>query len=233
MSSFVYYLSGEISLNDKIIKKHELEYLFDGSSCSKATQTTQKGPDGLSGLCFCFEGDISLSVLMDGIEWAKLNDKTYVGYNVKHLPTPDRLLKKNITPGNHIVTLADNNSWIVPVARHINGSSQFTSWDRVDGEWVSGNVMVEHRELFDKACEIWDTLVSGEKEVVLTDVLDTAVLALSKNYRASYIEFAKMGTLTTSSAAEVCKALCDWPALEELKKKVERGELSLNAGEEE
>ena len=164
-------------------------------------------------------------------EWTAAPDAAYwIGFLRSDLPRPQDLVRAKVMPG-HPVCLADGNLWTVPVARLLDGAPALPrrlTWD--GASWQPGDVLERYADLFGAACRCWDAL-SQDGEVTFDESCDVAVLALAINYRVGPAEVSALGLFDNTSHIEVVKAMLDWPALEEVKKKLDSGELSSVPGD--
>jgi hypothetical protein len=149
-------------------------------------------------------------------------------------PKPMDLARKEMI-GGHDVKLPDGNLWTIPVCREFQESGQYRIAlpQKMDldasGEWVTDVIVAKHQQLWDASCDWFDFIIanSGDEsdetiEVMVSDVADSCVLALSTNYRVSKIEVAMLGLLTSVSRADVMNATIDLPAVEDQLKKKEQ-----------
>ena len=152
---------------------------------------------------------------------------------------PAHLLRRDALRG-HLVTLADGQEWQIPVARGASEREgelvcyvnlpQYTEVDDA-GEWREGAIVPRYAELWQHACDWWDTLrgarVEGEGDetqagLSFAGLHDAALAALAANYRLGKPEASLLRLFTKPHAVEVLKALVDWPTVAEfLKKKAE------------
>lgn len=180
-----------------------------------------KGPGGASGVAFC----TSASRPGPMPRWEPYPGKPglWIGWDPEAPPGPAELARADQHAG-HPVRLADGSSWVVPVARHPSGASPFPramKWS--EGGWHVGAEPADklHLRLWEAACDFWDRLVTAagpeeEAEVTLDEQADLAAAALSVNYRVSPFELGALGLVTTSTVADVCLALVDFPSLRKL-----------------
>lgn len=231
--TILYYSPNTKMVTADAARRLGLGYAFEsgGPACLEA----HKGPDGGHGCIFVFPdaaGDHPPIHVTDRHEWIQLpGSGVYVGVDPDQLPTPESLARREQIDG-HFVTLGDGCEWLVPVARMISGATPLPrrlAWDGT--EWTPGDVMPKYRELFGAACRLWEVLSGGDAaELTLSTECDIAATALAINYRIGPAEISLMGLFSTQTEANIAKALIDWPALMELKKKLDAGELSSEPG---
>lgn len=201
----------------------------DGGGCE--TTEVFNGPLG-AGVFFSFAG--ANTQLGNGAVWREIPGKggLSVGYLPEKKPKPRDLERANMLSG-HATQLGDGHKWLIPCARRIDGSTPLERGIEWDGSsWVGGDVVAHQQELYAQACKVWDSIMrsidgaDAEEDVRLkvNDECDIASMALGTNYLLGPAEISLLGLLTTHKMAQVCLALVDWPALDELKKKEEQGE---------
>jgi hypothetical protein len=158
----------------------------------------------------------------------------WVGFSSGQRPTPADLARKQQLSG-HRVRLADEQDWLVPVARKVvDPAAEALDWFcalptqvAVDdaGQWTIDQPLARYAPLWRIAVGWWDASVAAEiTEVGATfdfrNMLDDTVSALQANYRLDRIECVLLELLTIQHARDVLNALIDWPTVVEwLKKK--------------
>jgi len=243
MRSILYFVAGRSGMSAEHLPEVSLGYLGISGVVSR---TVTRGPGDQAGVVFAtYEPPKSTEELMPGYyperqEWAAFPTgkqdacpTIWMGVEKGKHPGPEDLARREPFQG-HEVVLGDGQSWMIPVVRALAGYSPLPRKLQWDGaSWSPGDVMPAYQQLFEGACHIWDVLAkTTESTVTLTDECDMAVQALGLNYRLGPGEVSLLGLLNTRTEGEVVLAALDWPALEALKKKVEAGEPSLNAGDE-
>lgn len=231
MASFLYYLPGPSpTIKPADADAAGLGYLRmrGGFNCAR----TDSGPDGQHGVVGRLDAG---AVLADRARWMRVPDSpAWVGYDPQCLPTPGDLLREKPHDG-HWVVLEDGNEWLIPVARYVNGASPLPKRLAYEnGTWKSGDLLPRYTEFFAAACRFWDTLLgeaSEDNQITFNDEVSLAAEALALNYRVGPVEISLLGLLSTQSESEILKAVVDWPAVEDFKKKVESGEVTLPPGE--
>jgi len=235
MAGFLYFIPGVPGVTQETLDKLGLGSFIDVNcgQCNVSDGPAKKGGIVIAGTPEHPQGKAATPGYYPKIqEWTPEPEKRYwIGYEKANRPQPVDLERGDIIAG-HSVKLADGNIWQVPVARAINGSTPLPrrlSWNGKG--WIYGDVLEQYKELFAQACRIWDLIVEAEKaEVTLTDECNVAAMALGLNYRLGPLEISFLGLFDTRTEVEVVKAVIDWPMLEEVKKKLELGEISLDAG---
>jgi len=135
-------------------------------------------------------------------------------YNGK-IPTPEDLGKTQQI-GGYFITLDDGHKWLVPVARYLDGSSDFPKrigWGK-DGEYVE-----EPLPRFQSLCETAESLFQQylhEGDTPISQEMYTAAAeALQVNYAVDKVGFGLIGVLTTSNVSLVLSSLFDFPRVYE------------------
>lgn len=169
----------------------------------------------------------------DRQKWRRVpHSSACVGYDTEHPPTPADLARAEQLPG-HWITLGDGHKWLCPVAR---------AWDDIGdgqrgfrcalpqrstlddaGNWQPGEVVEQHRKLWEMAGQWWDVKAgAAAKDASIIQFApghDAAVKALAANYHVSAAECALLGLLTVPVVVSILDALIDWPTLAEWQKK--------------
>jgi len=201
-------------------------YAVDGESTPPCTGM-MPGPDTGQGVLLTV-GGITPAAAGPACDWTQIHGATaWLGLSGER-PGPADLARKSQRDG-HAVRLADGNEWLVPVARALDGTTPLPRRLALsaEGVWVFGDVTEEFAGLYADACRVFETFC-GEAEddgaVLVSEGVEIAVRALAVNYRIGPAEISALGLFTSESQADVLKALVDWPALDELKKKLDSDE---------
>lgn len=236
MGALHYFFPGENAAPVEVFRAAGLGHLFDGrTSSSWAGMSPGPGPGGAPG-AVATVGTPPHPVCVEGIEWQDCG-RYWLGHNPASPPTPAELERDDAVDG-HFVRLADGNDWLVPVARHYDGSTPLPRpirWHHERG-FEPGEVVKRHRDLFAGAQLVWDALMGADESGAYTvnTEYDLLAVALGTNYRIGPAEIGALGLLETTNRIDVLRALCDWPAIEELVKKKEgaAGQPSTHGAEE-
>lgn len=223
MAGLLYHFP-EKKVGRHLFERAGLVHALEGRSVG-TVGTTARGPSGREGCIVappCPRGHAPAPQAADGATWVQVpGQDVWLGWLPDARPSPQDLARATQVPG-HEVQLADGASWLVPVARRVNGSSALPRALRWDGQaWSAGDVVAAHARLWGVACRLWDALLSAsEGGTVTLDVeCDAVALALATNYRLGPPELSALGLLTTAARDEVIKALVDLPVLEALQGK--------------
>lgn len=237
MAGLVYFVPNQAPAVAKReqFAKIGLGYAFEADA--GAAQVTS-GPNGQPGIVLA---DKSLPENLRGYypqqqKWMAIPQHpagAWVGLFEADRPKPVDLARKQQLAG-YSVTLADDQTWLVPVARKLRPDGDRLPWycalpTRLGfdsaGEWDEGRPTQRYEALWDLACRWWDAVVSAEvrEETAIfqfVNLADGAVAALQANYRVHKVECVLLDMLTLEHAREVLNALVDWPVvIEWLKKK--------------
>ena len=220
MGAFLYFLPGKNAAHVAALKDAGLGYLFDGSA-SATTGSMEPGPGGTRGAVVVVGSPPPVLHVPQGVEWQDCG-KYWLGYDPENPPTPQDLEREELVDG-HDVGLADGNLWLVPVARHYDGSTPLPrpiKWHPERG-FEPGEVAKRHRDLFAGAQQAWDALmgISEDGAFAVGDEYDLLSVALGTNYRVGPAEIGALAILLTTNRIDVVKAVVDWPGLEEFLKK--------------
>ena len=231
MNDLLYYIPAKKVVTPEMAGSLGLGYAVShtGIDCVEISP----GPDQQHGVLFRFSaGGFNGS---ERAKWEQIpNSTAWLGFDPAHPPSPADLARPKQMNG-HFVRLADGNDWLVPVARAISGASPLPRRMKWDGsQWQTGDLLAQYTELFAQACRAWDTIVGATSDglATFTDECNLAAMALAINYRIGPAEISTLGLFDTASEVEVIKALVDWPALEEIKKKLAAEKSSLTPGVE-
>ena len=145
----------------------------------------------------------------------------WIGRMIAKPPRPLDLMRRGPVDG-YVVELADRQSYIVPVARSLDGATPLPQKLRLgaDGQWAKGDVVERFAGLWKRACRSWDLflaesgrLADGQSVEPGTEqeLIEIAVYALAVNYRVGPAEVSVLGLLDTQIASAVCRCIADVP----------------------
>jgi hypothetical protein len=149
------------------------------------------------------------------------------------LPHHARVRPQDLARGQqldgHLVRLADEQRWLVPVARKALPTDEqplryavpLPKAIGVDeaGDWSENAILARYAPLWAIAKDFWNAIIVAEiadddsAALELRDVMDPAVFALQANYRISKVEVSMAALLTFEHALSVLRAVVDWPTL--------------------
>ncbi len=160
----------------------------------------------------------------------------WTGYFIDSRPGPEDLVRGEIVPGED-VRLGDGNLWHVPHAIdfHGPGLSRVMELDD-DGRWVAGEVVPEHRALWDLAWQWRDALDElcrwgdahkdsggnpqfdgfSDERMTADWIFSRSVHVLQTNYVVGQAEAAMLGLFVTGGQWTVLQALCDAQGLRQI-----------------
>lgn len=238
----LYYVPGEkrgMATKPDQLAAAGIAYAFEKTPT--ATEVTT-GPAGREGVVLVADAtDVRAGYYPHEQEWRKVpGSDSWVGRELDKPINPVSLARKQQFTG-HLVTLADGQAWIVPVAR--------SAWERdgelvgagcalprvttVDdeGNWIVGDVRQEYATLWAVAERVWDQMTSqiaalqGESDEDVTvridfaGLNDAALLALATNYRVGKAEVAMLELFDTDCVIQILRALVDMPTVDAFLKK--------------
>lgn len=238
MPGFVYFLPNKTRLDAKLDKLRELGlgYAFEERAVGAEVQHSPSGERGVVVGDPAHVTENHLGYFADRQTWQKIPGKEiWVGFATASPPTPADLARQQQLLG-HWVKLADDQRWLVPIARRVVPEDYHLPWYCAlpqsvgldeHGEWVANQPLARYAPLWRQALAWWDAmsaaeLVDNKAQLDFAGLLDAAVLTLQANYRVSKIECALLALLTIEHAREVLNALIDWPTITAwLKKKAD------------
>jgi hypothetical protein len=237
MSCFLYYLPAAASATDEILDGLGLAGVLEGARVARPVMNN--GPDGGAGLvvtapCLKWGGvESRIGYYPDKQRWRKAPGGGYwIGYETA--ARPRRVdLQRDIVIAGHDVRLTDGASWVIPLARRIDGGTNLDCAFSLDdaGEWVE-TPLAKYDRLREIAGRAWATVLNEKRieeraaaEMIdETELVELAVEVLSTNYRVGRLEVAELELLTRMRAIEIMAALVDVPALEEFQQEIMRND---------
>lgn len=203
-----------------------LAHAFDSLPSQKAVSN---GPDGMNGwLLIPANQDLSTQKVDRANQtWRRVSARIdperrwWVGFWNDQLPKPEDLARAKQIDGE-LLKLADDNSWLVPIAKQYYQNDGLVSWRtpiprRVeltdDGDFVYGAVLPRYARLFESALAFEDAraraageAVEGEKaQFTFANLSESAAEAIATNYRVSLAELMALGAWSDETPAEVMR----------------------------
>jgi len=252
MSAPLYFFAGKTiadvlpnrqDFNTSLLAMYGLGYTLGSlpaSGCSRSEIPEMNGPGDSSGLIVC-PNTAGVPAKRTGHspefqEWhCVLNEPNlWIGLDKEHPPVPADLVRATILPG-HPVTLADGQSYAIPVARSWMGGQVLPGepthatklptdilYDAND-ELVTA-LLPRYQNIWDRSAKWWDVFFSEApeaKEMKFSEVLDDCLMLLGVNYRYGRREHAAMRLFNTDGSTweQVLAAACDLPLMEANAKK--------------
>lgn len=224
MSGFAYFIESRAAINRAGLVELGLGYAFAGAPC--AVRSTTSGPGDAPGVVVACEAS-DAGYFPGKQSWRRLrgpvNARIWIGqYDDREPPGPDWLRTPEQLPG-HLVTLRDGRQWLVPCARQFaDGEQRRAVPARLDidgdGRWISGDVLPEYSRLWHAAERFAEWFLAGDQAgaLLIGDLTDYAVAALSVHYRLGPVEAAMLGLFDDRglAAREVMLAAIDWPTMQ-------------------
>jgi hypothetical protein len=242
MAGLLYYLSGRSGQpNLADLRGWGLGYAFEVDP--EVGQCVRGGPDAGGGLVLADPRQRNrVGIYLNDQKWLRMPapllpegaPTTWVGYETARPPGPAELAMARQIPG-HLVRLRDGNDWLCPVARGSVDVGDALRWckalpsctgvDEETGQWVRGDVVPEHSELWSLAQRWWDVWIAagvssaelreaGDPEPKVDvdfDIRNVAEAALATNYRVSRVEVALLALFDETVERDIANALVDWP----------------------
>ncbi len=231
MNGFIYYVNdpGRQQLTLDELQAWGLGYAFDERPTFRGCHS---GPDDGQGLTFADSRIGGLGYAPDGQTWRKippalLADEAppiHVGYFNERRPGPADLERRRTLAG-HLVELGDGEKWLCPAAiavdedaEEFNPQGRLPAVSDVDenGKWQTSAVRAELAELWTIATTFFDRFMAGVEveggiKFDFDGIHESAVAAITANYRIGPIECAMLRLLDEHACIEVLQALIDWP----------------------
>ena len=196
-----------------------------------ANKVMAHGPDGGAGIVLSIHtyargGEQADALVLEGRQtWTPCDEgKYWIGWRTDKPPAPADLARREQIAG-HAVKLGDGNEWIIPLARVINGGTEFPKRLTLGpgGMWVE-TILPQFVEFCAKAESVWRGISgaveraddSGESKVdaeIGVDDTAFAIEALALNYAVGSWEASALGLLTTHTRAAIIMATVDWPRI--------------------
>ncbi len=220
---FYYYIENARSLAGQI-EKHRLGYALD---VEQRSTRESAGPKG-KGLLISVVDDPATMIEFNAEKqkWipataSGCKEGAWVGMEIENPPGPEDLARPEMVEGFH-VQLANEQEWIVPVAKQFPKSITFAP----DGAMIE-TPMERYKELCQQSDRIWVALrtqlglLDDSEEPVTISLAESADLAmriLAVNYRIGKAEATLLGLLDTDCIAEILRWFADWPTFIEVNK---------------
>ena len=230
MATFLYFLPGPPRRATKEdVKRVGIEHAFDSMRYTPS-EVLGNGPDGGQGCIIAASGVDAgqLGYYPKRQTWRIApGGKYWIGLTNDSLPTPTDL-QREATISGHWQLLPDGNKWLCPVARLAGGNINLPQAIDIDaeGNWIRGEVVQKHAELWRVAQMFWDDILaeieaakaeSDEKEITINfdfaGQSSATVKALATNYRIGAIEAVMLGLFTDESCRDILWALVDGPTI--------------------
>lgn len=178
---------------------------------SRQELTTAAGPGGKSGAMIAVNAAgqpparFGYHAAFQSWTCVLTDPELWVGVDREYPPTPVDLARPNLLDG-HPVTLADGNSYVVPIVRSPDRSRQSLPKEMFYD--AAGQFQTEvHRDyaaLWEISGEVWDFLMPdpedaehGMKEMAYSKILDYCLAILGANYRYNRAEHAALRLVNT------------------------------------
>lgn len=242
MSGLLYYLPTLEHAELGEMAELGLAYAFENNCTPRPVRGA--GPDGEQGVVIYDSTRVPKpGYYPEQQTWLKIPGNpagAWVGcYKNKNEPvTPEDLARQEQLSG-HLVELADDQEWLVPVARACGETRDGQpvlyqavptrlALDPEDGKWTDGEVIERYRPLWSIATEWWDryrALAEAEEGSEPEETFDfdrradAATSVLAVNYRLARAEVALLGLFDGKTPRAVLDAMVDRPTIEEWLKK--------------
>lgn len=242
MAGLLYYLPGAArSVMLPQIEAMGLGHVFDRFTPHSSVGVS-RGPDSNNGAVLAVAATVPSEIVgyyPDRQTWKKAPGKSWwVGVDGNNPPKPEDLGRDEILPG-HLVRLADQENWIVPIIRGLSDEGGKLAWSREvptvsrlndDGVWIEGEMLPEFEHLWQVALD-WFELANlratdeiNERFGNMGNGHDYAAEALDVNYRIGPAEASILRLFTPQIVAKILNAIADMPTyFEWIKKKLVAG----------
>ncbi len=206
MAGFIYFVDGMTpACRESELDKIGLRYAFPSTP---DVRQACNGPGNQSGRVLARPGVSGrVGYFPDQQTWIPSeNEQFWIGWENGAKPTPADLARDDQIPGE-FVEMADGNEWLIPTARDFQEVDGFAEWytllpqkmQRRYGEWIQGDVIDRHRDLWIAAEECWNECLSAMSSGSgLLISMDCAVTALQTNYHVGFDEVSELGLLTST-----------------------------------
>jgi hypothetical protein len=232
MAGFLYFVPGVMSLGAEA--RRGLEFPF---SEGLTTVETQRGPSGESGVIGYWQKAPGMKVGTDTIyqpaaqEWVEWRGY-WVGMWKDRKPGPGDLAKDTAIGGRGVMTLGDDQEWLIPTLMAPSGEGQVSVLPHSVGLGIDGKVERTPRGEFADLCrrsvrvfEEWLAVASGES---VGDVMDEVELVgfildgLRLNYAVGAAEARLLGLLVDAQLARIAWRMVDLDYSRELLEALEK-----------
>ncbi|TXH40904.1 MAG: hypothetical protein E6Q97_38840 [Desulfurellales bacterium] len=220
---FLYFIPGRTTgpeVPDKL-----MQCQFDGLD-PIVRPVIANGPGGSAGAILCDKSSADIAgYYPDRQEWAKVNDKLWIGYEKEQRPTPEGLARSKQLNGHPVVI--GGQVWSVPVARRWAFDTGSPIWYDTtpkklhyrDGEWKLADTIDRYARLwqigeqwFDETCAAAKS-ETDRKPLLITQAAEMAVEVLSINYRVWHEEIDLLTPLDADTIRGVLNAVIDTQTL--------------------
>ena len=231
-SGFLYFLPGcrPGDVGYGVLERYGISHIVDSPS-GKLHNRGCIGPNGVHGVVVGAADrwaaeDVKSSDLVEWVRFPKTfgqgEEIPLLGFRKDcQLPKPAALARTVKIPGEHL-TLADNEPWLIPIARDYDGACKLPrAYDLDDetGEWVSTKVRREYAKIWAHAIGYYTAMQTAfiqasqdQSDRFTFTIPDGELLvsdSLSVNYRVSARELATLGVLVSGIIQDVADILID------------------------
>lgn len=228
--SLLYYVPGVRVATADVLSERGISALA-GVHVSSVAVTRGPGDNGPGVVCAA-QGASRPGFYPDSQVWHPCDDGNWmVGWDASTTPKPASLARVEQIAG-HLVTLGDDQDWLVPVARSFPIGTALPEALVIgpNGELVS-EPLPKFAQISQSAERVWEAFMAAseregvddgiqdDRDLEVADAFDIATQALALNYHVSKWELSALRLMTTDTMWGVLRALIDFPAIEaELKK---------------
>lgn len=215
MGQLLYFVEGVEAVSPELLRQLGLAHAF-AAGC--AQRRAGNGPGEQTGVVCAAESD-QVGYFPQAQVWRRLPaiaaaPATWLGWAIAAPPTPQSLLRKDALDG-HLVTLADGQEWLVPIAQRWTGSGFARAVGarmKLDdqGQWVEGDILPRYLGLW-KAANAWSDLRyqasdDADSSLTIAEAADLCAEVLAVNYRLGRSE---IGCLQLFDDRETYRAVLD------------------------
>lgn len=244
MAGFIYFLPGETNFQESLLRKYGIEHIRDLGD-SLLGQGVINGPDNQPGWLV---GNASAGLTQHDVRWSdKLDWRPFPKSQAEGverpalccwkrdaMPRPADLARRKQLTGE-VLTLADNQCWLVPNARRwaddcfMVAVPRSVDIDNETGSFVYGEVLPAYRKIWEHANCYWQNMVEASRlatpgepaAFAIDNPIQLIVDALAANYRVSARELGILGAIDDQMVGMVADVLIDRDGMNLLEKKTD------------
>ena len=222
---FIYFVPGDHAPAAETLAALGILGRVHPGAVAHPTRVSPAGPGGAAGFTLPGPSDERRAFKPAEQEWREAPGGGYwIGWWKSRRPTPESLAKPRGGRPGHLVRLADGRDWLIPVARHFDGTCGVPRRLRLNAkyEWELADPIPGYESLVAGAERAYRHIraemgESGEGAALLTEeeAIGLAVEGLATNYDIGPAECSALGLFDTGNVLEAALALADWPRIKQ------------------